>query len=975
MRRTGPAFLIAFVTLLGGTSAWAQSAGILGTATDTTGAVLPGVTVEASSPALIEGVRATVTDASGMYRIVELRPGTYAVTFTLPGFRTVREENVQITTGFTATVNAALSVGALEETVMVTREAATVDTVNIGVQQVMNQEVLQALPVGQNLGAMRALIPGAIGGARFQDVGGNQGEAFQSFSVHGSRDADFQQFRDGMLTNTLIGPGNWLSTQNPATMQEMVVSTSGFGAAAQTGGGAINIVQRDGGNTFSGSFDTSFTDEALRSSNLSDALRARGVATETSIRQRYDVNGGLGGPIMRDRLWFFYGARYWVTSAFQPGNYFNATQGTPFYTPDLSRPAYDLSYYGESNAKVTWQATEKHKFTGTYVWDRSCTCFWGIGQGNTSPEAAGSHRYAPNRRIQATWSFPVTDRLMLWAGITDIYALMTKVPEGEGTENHRSILEVSRNYRYGAPGSNFGIAGAFGSQGTTQRNQNFRLSYVTGGHYLQAGLTTMQGIQDREARVFDSMSYRLLNGVPQAVDLFADPYAWDVSANYLGIHAEDQWTLDRLTLNLGLRYDGLRGHVPEQNLGAGRFVPERSLEPVRNSPDFHDINPRVGAAYDLFGNGRTALKASLGRSVVFISPWDISGWNNPINLMVTTATLTWNDLNGDFVPDCDFGNFDANGECGPISNRNFGTVVPGTERSDEVMKGWHNREYSWQGSISVDHQLRQGLAVSAGYFRTSFGNFTATQNRAVTPADFDEYCVTAPADPRLPGGGGQPICGLADVRPERFGQVDNVIVHSSRFGDQSEVYNGFTLSMNARHQGYILAGGLSTGGTVTDSCFVVNSLQDLYQCRNEESWYAKTQFKLNGVVPLPRGFQASVAFQMLPSIPLLANYNFGNAQAAASLGRPLSGGANSRRTVPLIQNNTEFSEGWNTQLDVRFAGNIRAGQLRIQPKLDVFNVFNADTVLGTVTAYGPAWQRATGVLGSRVIRLGVQLNF
>jgi len=950
-------------------TAWAQSATILGTVTDSSGGVLPGVVVEVTSPALIEGSRSAVTDDRGTFRIIELRPGPYLVTFTLQGFTPERRENVVLTTGFTATVNSSLQIGTLAENVVVTRQAAQVDIVTTTVQTVISQETLDSLPLGQSLGMIRSLMPGAVAASNAQDVGGNQGESTQGFSINGSRAGDFQQFRDGMLTNSLIAAGNWVSSQNPATIAEVVVTSGGFGALAQTGGGVVNIVQREGGNEFSGMFHGDFSHRNLQSDNLNDELRLRNARTEAEIRQRYDVAGGVGGPIVRSKLWFYGGMRRWATSSYQPNNYFNATQGSMFYTPDLSRPAYDLAYYTEANAKFTWQATPKQKVTLTYVTERNCNCFFQLNTGTFAPEAAGSNLYDPNYRIQSTWTYPLSNRVLLWAGITHQFNKANRMTEGFGDESHRSILELSNNYRYNASGSSLILPNSWGTQDSLQSNQNFSLSYTPSGHLFKVGFTTMQGIQEKESRIADSMTFTFRDRVPQLITLWATPYSWKTRVDYFSVFAEDQWTLDRLTVNLGLRYDGLRGSVPPQELPAGPFVPARSFEAVKNTPNFHDLNPRIGAAFDLFGNGKTALKGSVARTVIFQAPGGLTQQNNPVNAMVTSATRTWSDANQDYVP--------QESELGPLSNANFGRVVRNTFYDDDVIRGWHTREYSWQASVSLEHELSQNLSALVAYNRTWYGNFTVTRNQAVDPAtDYAPYCVTAPSDARLPDGGGNQICGLFDLNANRFGQVNNLVMPASRFGEQSEVYNGVSVSVRGRAKDIDFGGGMSTGSTTTDRCFVVNSPQDLFQCRNEEAWYARTQFKAHVVAPLPGQIEASAVLQVLPSIPLLADYVVGNAQVAASLGRPLSGGATATRTIPLLMTNNEFSEGWNQQIDFRISRTFSLGPVvRFQPQVAVFNLLNANEVLGTVNTYGARWQEVNTVLGSRIIKFGAQLRF
>jgi hypothetical protein len=268
------------------------------------------------------------------------------------------------------------------------------------------------------------------------------------------------------------------------------------------------------------------------------------------------------------------------------------------------------------------------------------------------------------------------------------------------------------------------------------------------------------------------------------------------------------------------------------------------------------------------------------------------------------------------------------------------------------------------------------VAVSAGYFRTSFGNQTVTDNELVTPADYDPYCLTAPSDQRLPGGGGNQICGLADVKPAAFGKVLNRVVPASKFGTISDVYSGVDLTVNARlHGGVVFSGGLSTGHQVVDRCFVVDSPQELYQCRISPPWYSTTQFKMLAVAPLPGGFQFSGNVQVLPSIPFTASYVASSAQIQPSLGRPLSSGATSNVTVELIPANSEFREGLNPQVDLRIGRKFMVGSLRVQPSLDLFNVFNTNSALSTTAQFGTSWQNVTGVLAPRSLKVGVQVDF
>ena len=324
--------------------------GIAGIVTDTTGAILPGVTVEVSSPALIEGTRTAVSDGQGRYSVISLAPGTYAVTFTLPGFSVVKREGVTLSAGFTAPVNAELKVGSLEETVTVTGASPTVDVRNVRTQAVLARETLDALPSAQNVTAFAAMTLGVNlsgnGAGAGVDVGGSGGPMGQA-SVHNSRAADMKTMQDGMNTNNSMGTNGGImhfgQVYNMEAVSEVVLSHTGMNAETETGGLQINYIPKDGGNKISISSRANFTNEDFQSNNLNDALRARGITTASTVKKVYDYGGAIGGPVVKDRLWFFSAHRWWGSDTYQPGSFWNAAigqkapNGRPLYVPDLNR--------------------------------------------------------------------------------------------------------------------------------------------------------------------------------------------------------------------------------------------------------------------------------------------------------------------------------------------------------------------------------------------------------------------------------------------------------------------------------------------------------------------------------------------------------------------------------------------------------------------------------------------------------------
>lgn len=960
---------------------------IAGVAKDTTGAVLAGVTVEASSPVLIEKVRTVVTDGQGQYKIVDLRPGTYTVVFTLDGFSLVKREGIELTTGFTASANVELKVGTLAETITVQGASPIVDVQNVRGQTLLTRELLDTLPQGRTIQGYGALTLGTTTSAP-HDVGGNKGElpgGGGGLMIHGSRNDDNQLYMDGMRYNASFTTGggfNRMYFVNQAAAQEVSLGTSGQGAEDEVGGVKVNIVPKDGGNLVKGTFNTSYSNGDLQAANSTDALFARGLTTGTpGLKESYDVGGGLGGPIKKDKLWFYGAVRWWGVHEYQPGAFFNKTQGSLLYTADLSRPGFQSAYNRDTQGRLTWQASQRHKFTISESFQRNCACYRST-TATVAPEATIHLYYYPISLTQGTWSYPATNRLLFQGGATSLHNGLVSERAYDGqSPNVLPILELATGLAYNAgTGYNKVIV-------ANQANARFVVSYVTGSHAFKMGLTllnanqtgTLLGVANEangpDGQRLGPVRYTLRNGVPNQITYFASPRGTSSNRAWVaGIYVQDQWTLGNLTLNLGVRFDTLRGWTPEQQRPAGAFASAVTFARVNNIPDWKDVSPRLGGAYNLFGNGKTAVKGSLGRYVV----GDMTGMttsNNPINTIVTAATRNWTD-NGDFVP--------QSSELGPLSNNLFGSPVVNSTFSPDLLKGWGVRQYTWQGSASVQHELRSGMGLTVAYFRTSYGNFTVTDNLSQKPTDFSPYCITAPADARLPGGGGNKLCGLYDISPAAFGQAaaGNLVVPASTFGKRTEVYNGLEVNMNARFgQGGLLIGGVSTGKTVFNNCVLPDSPQNLF-CKTTLPFAGQTQIKLSAVYPLPWNTRVSAVFQNLAGIPVLASYVATNVEIQPTLGRNLgSCGAaavcNGTVIVPnIIEPNTAFEDRL-TQLDLRLSKVLRLGRARIEGTFDAYNIFNGSTILAISTRYATtnSWLRPTSIMGGRIFRFGGQLDF
>ncbi|PYR30221.1 MAG: hypothetical protein DMF92_09220 [Acidobacteria bacterium] len=729
--------------------------------------------------------------------------------------------------------------------------------------------------------------------------------------------------------------------------------------------------------------------------------------------------------MIRNKLWFVsshrrHGQVQRIANLYEDANWAARTFGAPAavwkYAPDFSKPVDPTEDNQAHNIRVNWQVSPKDRINASYdyQWNRNQNNIKQLNSGGLAWEAnsaGGQFRCGVEHLYQATWTRTATNKLLFEGGWNFIHHEGGVFPHACITNPDRiNIRDVGVNLIY----NGVGVAGSTDSQGPT--NQRFSASYAAGAHTFKVGVQAIETARrylngtDRGTIPF---TYTFNNGVPTGLTLFVSPVLQPAAERLgLGLFGQDQWRMGRLTLNLGLRYGYLNSYAPAVDRAAGLLQDAHTFPEVDCLPCWHDINPRVGVAYDLFGDGKTAVKFNIGR----YAGAGTTGWAEvfrPVTASVNTTTRSWTDTSGDFYPNCDLRNPLANGECGPDADQSFGQFQVRTRPAPGFMTGWMKGGYNWQTSLSVDRELRPGVAANVGYYRTWFGNFTVVDNQAVTPADYDPYCITAPTDPRLPDDvRGQQICGLYDIKPAKFGQVDNVIGLAKNYGKMTEEYNGVDASVNARLPGgaqlsagwnvgnsiSLFAGG---GGSVSDKvsrCFVVDSPQQLFNCTTGNQY--QHRIKVNASVPLPWSLQAAVVFQSLPG-PLWggasagvggttsatgvgggtatgygggAVYTVTTAQIAPSLGRPLAG--NTRTvSIDLLQAFRYSLDARVNQLDLRLSKIFRAGKSRIQGNFDVYNALNANTVLNVQQQVGPKWLQPTQIMPARLLKLGIQVDF
>ena len=959
--------------------------------------------------------------AAERYRIEELRPGTYQVTFTLGGWNP-HQQRVELTGSLTATVNARLGIAGLTATVTVTGYSSTIDVQNVKREVTLTGDLVKSIPTVRSYNALLVLIPGVVTSVNDTVTG----TATTSFPIHGGRSNEGRLLLDGLNVGSPPSGNSAASyVVDVGSAQEVTFSSAGALGETETAGLMMNIVPKPGGNLTQGSLFASGSGEWLHSDNLTPSLKRQGFVEPTPLTKVYDFSFTIGGPIVKDRVWYVGHAQTSGSTKASGNVFYNLNAGDPaqwLYAPDRSRVEYSDRTFENASGRVTWQATTRNKVTG--FWDaqalcRTCTgATAGISEpARISPEAVGVLG-RPLHVTQATWSSPATNQLLLETGFGGTFF---GVGNFEREPNPtRDLIRVAEQCASGCP-VNGGIPGL------VYRSQDFSiahagsylwkgsLSYVTARHSLKIGYQHTLMTDDRTWMTNDqNLTYRVDNGVPNQLTQSISPWVNDARVAWQGLFAQQRWTHDRLTLVGAVRFDRARSWFPAQQLGPSRFLPTPIVIPeTRGVNSYKDITPRIGAAYDVFGNGRTALKMELGRYLEGAGVIGNYANTNPTLRMPQTTmafgtagvTRAWIDANQNFTPDCDLLNPDTQDLrdrgadlCGVLSNTNFGKPVLTNQFDPSALTGWGVRPSDWTLGVSIEHQIVPQASVHLSYSRRWFRGFFAADNLALQASDLTPFSLVAPVDPRLPGGGGYVVSGLYDVNPDRSGQIDNVITDSDQYGEWYQYFNGVDVTFNVRvGQRFALVGGTSTGQTVTDNCDVRARLPELATTATGTSAFGAglaasavtpvspychvafgilTQSRGLASYVLPKAeVQLSAVFQTKPGAMLAAQYAAPNALVAPSLGRDLSGNAQNV-TVNLVAPGTMYGDRIN-QLDVRVAKILRVGRIRAVAALDVYNALNSSAILAYNTAFVPGgtWLQPMTILTPRFMKITAEFDF
>lgn len=933
-------FLLALALVMAPSAAYAQAA-LAGVVTDETGGVLPGVTVEASSPALIEQVRAVATDGDGAYRIADLRPGVYTVTFTLPGFNVYIRDGILLEGSAVATVDGDMQLGSLEESITVTGESAIVDVQSSTKEQVLNEELLNAIPTGRQVWNVGYTLPGVTLNNPGRVVGGSGGIQQVRMGVHGADQNETTVEIDGMAVNANHGNGSTQQYFNQNMAQEMSFSTSANMPETQKGGVRLNMIPQTGGNAFSGTLLAVAVpnDNWVADNYTGTGLREAGLRAPNATLETSDYNASMGGPIKRDVAWFYGSFRRVASKATLADSTF--LDGSQIVDPQWVR---------QGSGRLTAQVGGTSKITAFFERSKK---FRGVSNASAGDSFLATRRRPAAGRYydmgQAKWTSTIGARVLLEAGYSfSRQNWSLEYQEGVNKERNSAawFAGASRQDLILGTRTTAGV-----SQSVTDSTRNVvstSVSYVTGSHAIKTGFQHNFGPRKGERSANADLVQRYRSGVPDSVIVYNTPNLNNVTMDAdLGVYAQDSWRLNNLTLNYGVRYDYFKATVDANTLPAGRFVPQRTFSQV-DLPTFSDFSPRFNVTYDLFGDGTTAVKAGVNKYVASMAA-DYARTYDPA--VADSDTRDWDDLNGDDIA--------QDNEIGPSNDRNFG-LATGARRPDDDLKRAYNIEYS----ASIDRQLTQGLSVSAGFYRRTYHRLWFTDNTLITAADYLPVEVASPLN-------GEALT-VFNLDPAKRGLSDRLDTNAPD-GARKQIYNGVELTFQARTPG----NGRILGGVTYDRARIKDCSPDdpnanggrfCDQFGSNVDIPFRTLFKLSGFYPLPVwGIEVSGSFQSAPGSISANNWSVNR--------RIVPGLTQSTVSVPLVAPGSTYRDQIN-QLDVSFAKAFEFnGSNRLRVKLELFNAFNSNVVLNSRTTFGSRLDSPTEIMSARLVQIGASFNF
>jgi hypothetical protein len=1040
--------LFILAVLLLPASVFAQ-ASLTGTVRDASGGVLPGVTVEASSPALIEKVRTAVTDDSGQYRIIDLRAGTYTLSFSLPGFSPVRRENVTLAGSQTLTIPVEMRVGAIQETVTVTGETPVVDVQSARREVVIDRDMVQSIPASRAAGALLNATPGLT----VDNNGIALSPTMTFFSANGGANNEGRMAVNGMTVGAARSGGVSSYVYDAVGVEEVAIRVGGGLGETDTGGPIMNIVPRSGGNTFSGTAFTSIAGDWSRGNNLTPELMAPPIGlTETpGIIQAHDASFSLGGPdregptlVLRavpqsrhaDRGRRDHGEcqrrkRVALGLDVEPGE---CTPGAGPHDGDgtvcraggpqplqrqlrvseaLRGHAVDPRCPGVPQPRRGLGRPRYHDTIAGGDWHRGARVFR-----VAVPPHADAVDDAVEQQVVARCQYDV---LPLQPGIRVPAARRHHEPDsGHGTVDrarvHQCESGVATSWLHGgkratlrwAPAANY-VYRALEQWGYAEgatNSYNVGSSYVTGAHNIRVGYQQYWLRQlDETIAQENQLAYRFNQGVPNRVTYRLPTRSNNTITQLHGIFAQDQYTRGRLTLSGALRWDRASSYAPVEGNGVSEtsFLNPAPItfEKTPGVDAYNDISPRAGIGYDVFGNGKTAVKLRWGKYLGFASNDPPFTSTNKGATLVATVNRNWTDNDGDKVVDCDLLNNAAQGPatgqvdtCAVVigNDANFGRPGAATQVDPKLLEGWGVRTHDYQTEVTLQQEILPRVSAEVGYIHRTFHGFFVTNDINRNPqTDWVSYTLTVPNDPRLPGGGGYPVTTFV---ANTTTAAQNFLTPESTYGEggkeRDSFYDGVNVNVNARmRNGLFVSIGTQTGRRVDDRCHVVTHYNNAVagtpagpnprNCRDIDPW--ETTVRGLGSYTIPK-IDVLVSATVRSQAPLTidAQWQVPNTMIQNQLGfLPPSLIATGNSMIDLTDSDHRlFGEGRRTQVDMRFAKVFRFGRTRTDVGVDLWNLLNtnyATSYEDTFTVGSDTFYTPDAIYPPRFVRLNFTVNF
>jgi Carboxypeptidase regulatory-like domain len=912
-----------------------QTGSIAGAVTDTSGAVLPGVNVTLTGERLIGGPQTQVSDSTGSYRFDRLVPGAYNVKFELQGFKTVDRPDVRISAAFVATINAKLEVGALTETITVTGESPTIDVRSNVQQTVMNQEILEGVPTGRDPWSLAKLIPGVQ--VATYDVGGTQSMQQSSMSAHGSNTSDVSYNIDGATVNWPGGGGGaTMIYYDQGMFEEVNYMTSAIPAEMIAGGVNINMVTKVGGNQWRGTARYNFANDDLQGENWAATQRILPTFLGNPTKKTYDFNVNGGGAIIQNKLWVNGTIRKWVVNKLVNSRNDDGSQ------------ALDDNDLKNFSGKAVWQVTPNNKLTGSYFWNNKIR----------------GHRRDSNDRIPDIASVvqgnPVQTTQVKYTGIKNrlVFESNFSVMDGQTDYTYQPDTPADAIRKIDTTRGEVFFASTREEHQPNSRHQFDNIfSYSTeglGGTHLLKG-----GVQ--YGRLYYSSDYSVRgdhwvvynNGLPTAVRQFNTPLVSKNVANVFGFFVQDSWSMNKLTLNLGGRFDRYVGTLPEQSAPGGTFGAARTV--AKTEVINQNIGVwRLGASYDVTGNGNTALKASYSRYGLQVGIDRVTAVNP---LTVGQRDCPWTDPNGD-------GRFQAS-EINPAQCPGFSGGL-NTRYADGI--SW---PYSDEATAGIETQLPGAIRFGAMYYFRTNRNQIGQRNALQPTSAYSAFTVNVPNGPGGTVQNPKPTTvTLYNIASNVNALVDNVrdnepyldtayhgieFTATKRFSRNWQMQAGYTFGKNE--------GGTTNGTDLNDP----NVTMQPEGILGNDSLHA---FRLSGSYTLPWDFNVAGSMIANGGYPFQSTYVVTRALATAA-GTALT---RANQTVVLSRRGEERF-GSVAMFDVRLSRTFRFGTRSFSPQVDFFNITNNDQTVSQTNAVGGQYLFPAEILAPRIIRVGFSLNF